>query len=128
MSPCELETNLEMHFANHGWGPDRVAFVVIEPELEAWLFGGSYGQIERAVGWSDTQSIQGWLIAGGYLTPGTYKPPDPKAAIESVLYRQRRPRSGRIFTYLAQRVSLARCQDRAFQKFRTTLQRWFPAQ
>ena len=127
LSPQGLETSLETQFADQGWGPDRVTFVVIEPELEAWLFGASYLQIERAVGWSQDQSIRNQLIESGYLTPGSSKPSDPKAAIESVLYRQKRPRSGRLFADLAQRVSLARCQDRAFQKFRSTLQRWFPA-
>ena len=70
LSPQDLETSLETQFANQGWGSDRVTFVVIEPELEAWLFGASFRQIERAVGWSETQSIRGWLIERGYLTPG----------------------------------------------------------
>ena len=128
LSPQGLETSLETQFADQGWGPDRVTFVVIEPELEAWLFGASYLQIERAVGWSQTQSIRDQLIERGYLSPGSSKPSDPKTAIETVLYQQKRPRSGRLFADLARTVGLARCQDRAFQKFRSTLQRWFPAQ
>jgi len=128
LSPEDLETSLESQFANQGWGLDRVTFIVIEPELETWLFGASYRQLERAVGWSQDQSIQGKLIENGYLSSGSSKPSDPKAAIESVLYQQKRPRSGRLFAELAQRVSLARCQDRAFQKFRATLQRWFPSE
>jgi hypothetical protein len=128
LSPQDLETSLETQFANQGWGSDRVTFVVIEPELEAWLFGASFRQIERAVGWSETQSIRGWLIERGYLTPGSSKPCNPKAAIESVLYQQKHPRSGRLFADLARTVGLPRCRDRAFQKFRSTLQRWFPAE
>ena len=128
LSPEDLETSLETQFANQGWGPDRVTFVVIEPELESWIFGASSLQIERAVGWSQELSIRDQLMANGYLSPGSSKPSDPKAAIESVLYQQKRPRSGRLFADLARTVSLARCQDRAFQKFRATLQRWFPAE
>ena len=128
LSPTDLEISLEAQFAGRGWGQDRIAFIVITPELEAWLFGASYRQIERAVDWSHSQGIQDWLIKCGYLLPGSVKPTDPKAAIEAVLHRQKVPRSANLYADLARTVSLARCKDRAFQKFRATLQRWFPTQ
>ena len=127
LEPETLENRLEEEFVNRGWEPDRVSFVVIEPELEAWLFGASSQHIETAVSWSQNQSIRDWLMDRGHLVPGSSKPLDPKAAIEAVLYQQRRPRSAKLFADLARDVSLRRCQDRAFQKFRATLQRWFPA-
>jgi len=127
LSPQDLETRLENDFARRGWGPDRVSFVVIEPELEAWLFGASYRHLESEVSWSRSVGIQRWLTELGYLQTGTVKPSNPQAAFEAVLYEQKLPRSADLFANLAQRVSLARCQDRAFQKFRSTLQRWFPA-
>ena len=128
LSPSDLETKLETEFANRGWDRDRIAFIVIEPELESWLFGASFRQIEMAVSWSQTQGVREWLIERGHLRPGSPKPLDPKAAIESVLYQQQRPRSSKLFADLARTIGLARCQDRAFQKFRTTLRRWFPAE
>lgn len=128
LEPENLENSLEEGFVHRGWKSDRVSFVVIEPELEAWLFGASSRHIETARQWSRNQSIRNWLIDQGYLLPGSSKPVDPKAAIEAVLYVQRRPRSAKLFADLARNVSLARCQDRAFLKFRTTLQRWFPAE
>lgn len=128
LAASELETSLESEFVNRGWGPDRIAFIVLEPELEAWLFGASFRHIERAVGWSQPAQIQDWLIERGHLPSSTAKPPNPKAAIDAVLYQQKLPRSAKLFGDLARNVSLARCQDRAFQKLRSTLQRWFPAQ
>ena len=124
----ELENRLEEQFSRAGWTQDRIAFIVLEPELEAWLFGASFHHIERVVGWSQPENIRPWLIGRGLLLPNITKPRDPKAAFEAVLHRQRIPPSAKLFADLARRVSLAHCEDRAFQKFRTTLQRWFPAQ
>ena len=123
----ELEVDLEQEFENAGWGRDRVAFVVIEPELEAWVFGSSFAQLRRAVRWTQSQPIEEWLETRNYLSSDNSKPADPKAAIESVLAVQKKPLSSSLFVDLAEQVSLARCQDRAFQKFRTVLQGWFPA-
>lgn len=123
----ELEIALEQEYAGAGWGQDRIAFLVIEPELEAWLFGGSDAHLQNAVSWPRPDSIREWLQAQGYLQLGQGKPSDPKAAIEAVLTQSRIPLSSELFEAQARRASLARCQDRAFQKFRSTLQRWFPA-
>lgn len=128
LSASELETRLESEFENRGWERDRIAFISVDPELEVWLFGGSFQHIERSTGWSRSEGLRDWLVERGHLLPESAKPPDPKSAIESVLYQQRLPRSARLYGDLARNVSLARCQDRAFQKFRATLQRWFPAE
>jgi hypothetical protein len=119
----ELESQLE----TAGWSLDDVAVVVIEPELEAWIFGASWRHLEDAVRWSQSEPVREWLESREFLQQGVLKPSDPKAAFEALLSLQRIRRSGDLFVQLAKRVSLARCQDRAFQKFRATLQRWFPA-
>lgn len=123
----DLELALEQEFVHAGWGQDRVAFLVIEPELETWLFGGADVHLERAVGWSQKVAIRDWLQAQEHWNPGDGKPANPKAAIEAVLALSRTPLSSELFEDLARTTGLARCQDRAFQKFRSTLQRWFPA-
>lgn len=38
----ELESQLERQLETAGWSLDDVAVVVIEPELEAWIFGPSW--------------------------------------------------------------------------------------
>lgn len=126
--PTSLELALEGRYYNAGWTLDSVAFVVIAPELETWMFGTSYRALERLVRWPPGEPIRGWFESRGYLRPGETKPEDPKAAIGAVLRMQRTQVSAKLFGELAQTVSLAHCQDRAFQKFRSTLQRWFPAQ
>ena len=128
LSASELEIQLESQFENQGWAQDQIAFIAVDPELEVWLFGGSFRHIERSTSWSQSESLKDWLLERGHLHPEYVKPPDPKTAMEAVLYRQKMPRSARLYEDLARNVGLARCQDRAFQKFRSTLQRWFPAQ
>ena len=72
--------------------------------------------------------MRDWFETRGHLSPGSMKPGDPKATINAALRQQKTQMSAKLFADLARGVSLARCQDRAFQKFRTTLQRWFPAE
>ena len=127
VSAEELESQIERQLEASGWVPDNVALVVIEPELEAWVFGASWRHLRDAVRWSQPEPVRAWLESQEFLQPGVLKPSDPKAAFEALLSLQRIRRSGDLFVQLAKRVSLARCQDRAFQKFRATLQRWFPA-
>ncbi len=124
----QLEIDLEQDLQNSGWGSDGVAVVSIEPELEAWVFGASARHLENAVGWSQPQSIRDWLELHGYVTQGDAKPTDPQTALDEMLQIQGKQRSRKLFADLAGRISLIRCQDRAFQKFRSTLQRWFPAE
>lgn len=123
----QLEIDLERDLRNAGWGSDRVAVVSIEPELEAWVFGSSAVHLEEVIGWSQPQSIREWLEFNGHVSVGVPKPTDPQTAFDEMLRLHGTRRSRALFAKLAHRVSLARCQDRAFQKFRSTLQRWFPA-
>ena len=122
----DLERQLEQEYHDRGWAADRVAFIVIDPELEAWAFGVAFEHLQRAVGWKGPESIPNWLESNGHLPGGMGKPADPKTALEALLFQSRRTRSGRVYEELARNVGLARCQDRAFQKFRDTLRRWFP--
>ena len=122
-----LEEILEQQYVGAGWGEDTVAFVVIDPELEAWVFGASLQQLQTLVQWSQPQSMRDWLQSREFLIPGAVKPQKPKDAFEEVLHQQKIPRSAKLYSDLARNVGLANCQDRAFQKFCNTLQRWFPA-
>ena len=124
----QLETDLEQELRRAGWGQDEIAVLSIEPELEAWVFGASFQRLEQIIDWSQSQSIRSWLEINDHLFPGEIKPTDPQAAFDEMLELQGKRRSRRLFADIARTVSLSRCQDRAFQKFRTTLQRWFPAQ
>ena len=104
-----------------GWA----APLVIEPELEAWVFGTS-PHVSSTLGWKDPVSIRKTLQEQNLWRVEDSKPADPKAALEYILGRTGKSRSSSLFRRLANRVGTAGCQDRAFVRLKTLLQDWFP--
>lgn len=125
-SAAELEDQLEMSLSQAGMS-DWAGAVVIEPELEAWVFGRSR-HIPTALGWhASGDEFRSALTAHGLWPVEDDKPPDPKAAMEWALRQVAIPRSSSIYRQLAATVGTKRCTDRAFVRFRGLLQAWFPA-
>jgi len=120
-----LEKELEGRLARNGW-PERARAIVIDPELEAWVWSDS-PQVDRMLGWADVApDLRQWLTQQGLLQETHIKPVRPKEAMQAALRNVRKPHSSAIFRQLAENVSLRRCSDPAFQKLKTTLQSWFP--
>ncbi len=120
----ELEAELERGLAGAGWD-DRAAVVVIDPELENWVWSDS-PEVDRVLGWAELLGpVRDWTRSRGF-TWSQGKPLRPKEAMEAALRHVRKPRSSALFEALAQRVGLERCRDPAFGKLRACLQRWFP--
>ncbi len=120
-----LEDEATSRLFRSGWA-DRAAAVVIDPELENWVFNDS-PEVDAAVGWAGrTPKLRDWLEKEGLLASDRIKPARPKDAMEAALRHVRLPRSSAIYGQLAGRVGLARCADPAFLKLKSTLQTWFP--
>lgn len=121
----ELELEVEASLAK-AW-QSRVAVVVIDPELEAWVWTKP-SHIPRIIGWpAEDQSLPDWLVENGHLDLSTQVKPDrPKEAFEGVLRQVRKPRSSATFRQVAEQVSFRKCTDPAFAKLLTTLRKWFP--
>jgi hypothetical protein len=120
-----IEKLLEARLARR-WG-DRAAAIVIDPELENWVWANS-PRVADAIGWPGGMSaLRIWLSDQGYLAEGQAKPTSPKEALDEVLRITRNRRSSSLYQSLAERVTLAGCADPAFLKLCATLQRWFPA-
>ena len=124
-SPREVESEVEDRLRKTGW-ENRARCVVIDPELEVWVWSGS-PEVDRCLGWDPSgQRVQDWLRAHDRWPMEAPKPPAPKAAVEKVLAAVHQPRSSSLFRELAETVSLERCEDESFQRFRRILQEWFP--
>ena len=124
LSACELEQKVKTELANAGWR-ERAAVIVLDPELEAWVWSDS-PEVDRVLGWKDkTPSLRQWLRSEGLLAPGQVKPSEPKKALECALREVRKPRSSVYYRRLAESVGLGRCRDESFGRFRQVLQRWF---
>jgi hypothetical protein len=124
---ARLEADVESGLARNGWA-DRAAAIVLDPELECWVWSDS-PHVDAAIGWEgQTPALRAWLVEQGFLVEGAPKPERPKEAMEAAMRRVRKRRSSSIFRELAEKVSVQRCTDPAFEKLRDTLRQWFPAE
>lgn len=121
-----IATDLRGRLANCGWG-DRAEVVVLDPELEAWVWSDS-PHVASVLGWTGPPaSPREWLHSLGEWPDGVAKPPRPKECLEAVLRRTTRRFSAAIFAELAGSVSVDRCIDPSFTEMRAILKAWFPA-
>lgn len=126
IEPIEtLEKEVETRLASNGWA-NRSAAVVIDPELEAWVWSDS-PHVETTLRWTKGRArLEEWLVQKGYRHPDQQKPHQPKEAVEALLRISKTPRTSSIYRELAKHVSFQRCTDPAFLKLRHVLKRWFP--
>ncbi len=117
----DLEQQVQQQLDSKGW-KDRSAVIVLDPELEIWV-------------WSDSPHVAEVLgvparelhsMVAKATRPVCAKPDNPKQLLEDALRQAGIPKSSSLFAALAQKVSLNRCTDRAFLRLKQVLQRWFP--
>lgn len=120
-----LELEIEQKLAENGWA-DRSAAIVIQPELENWIWVKS-PHLAAAAGWPDLESLEKWLVENGWKTDDAPKPARPKEAFEMAIRLKKLPRSSSIYAQIAQKASFLGCTDPAFLKMVDCLKGWFPA-
>lgn len=117
-SATAMETDLERRLQDAGW-VDAVA-IVLDPELEVWVWSRSR-HLAPTLGLTPDELA---TILARFPQNAQGKPERPKEAMLAALRQSRRPHSPRIFQELAEKVSL-RADERAFQRLRSALQKWF---
>jgi len=122
--PGQLEIDVLDRLVTNGWR-DRAHVIVLDPELEAWVWSRS-PVIASLLGWSSYRHLRNWLIGQGFEDPGTIKPKDPKGAMEAALEKSRLPRSASIFQQIASKVDFSACEDASFRSLVRVLREWFP--
>jgi len=123
----DIETAVESQLERNGW-KGRSAAIVCDPELEIWVWSDS-PEVDEVLGWRGREpALRSWLVSQGLCDVETAKPSDPKEAMKRALRRVRKSPSPSQFRALAGRVAVGRCEDRAFLKFKHTLQSWFSEQ
>ncbi len=124
LTPEEIRNQIQRRLDQVGW-QGRSAVFVLDPELEIWAFADSPHVIEVFAN-GDSRLFQEVLTSFNKVYPTGSKPKRPKEVIETLLKRTRTPRSSSLYSQLARKVGLARCQDPTFREFKRTLQLWFP--
>ncbi len=125
----EIQDNVETDLSRNGWA-DRTKAIVIDPELEVWVWGDLV-QTSGILGWGqDVANLRRHLNSRGLWEPCDRKPSDPKGAMRTAMEcaapGRRRKRSARIFHEIADSAAVDHCHDPAFNELKRTLQAWFP--
>ena len=123
-SAIELENCLDTDLNRCGWN-DRARTVVIDPELETWVWSPSL-LVDEILGWSSrVPGLRKWLVQQSFVETEDQKPNRPKEAMLAALKEVRKLPSAALFKKLAARVTFQECQDRSFLRLRSTLNEWF---
>jgi hypothetical protein len=120
-----LEAQLD-HRLRSAWG-ERAKAIVIEPELDAWVWG-SDNVVAGVIEWPAGTGIRDWLRQEGFDFMSHDKPRRPKEAFEALLAKLKMPRSSALYEEIAASISLRNCHDPAFIRLREVLRGWFPEQ
>ena len=122
----EIQKEIEKSLEANGWSEGRAKVIVIEPELEAWVWNGSL-HVPKTLKWDrgDYDDLRSWLYCQELWPKSLSKPPEPKIAMERVLRESRTQKSSRIFAKIGQKVKFSGCTDPAFCEFQSTLRKWF---
>ena len=122
----EMEKTLRERL-ERDFGSEWAEVVVIEPELEVWVFSPS-PHVEQVLGWAGHVPALREALEQHELWPQTDpKPSKPKKALEYALRTVKKPRSSSLYRELARRVSLDGCRDPSFVRLKKILKTWFSA-
>ena len=122
----KLQQEVQEKIERNGW-ENRCKVIVIEPELENWVWARD-GKVSEVLGWgSNFDTLRQWLQEHRLWLNNDPKPCDPKRAMEEAIKQKKVKRSASLFKRIANVSQPQYCRDPAFIEFRETLQRWFPA-
>ena len=118
----EMARKVQTDLDQSGW-QNRNAVVVIDPELEIWVWSDS-PHVPQVLG-TDWNTIHALAEERGYWVTDAPKPHQPKQLLEDVLQETNKRRSAALFEQIAKQVGLERCRDASFTRLRQILQTWF---
>lgn len=121
-----IQKRMNEHLELAGWAKDKGCAVVIDPELENWVWQDNPHVCESIEFNKTFSELRTKLEMAGFWDAGSVKPIRPKEAFEWALRNSKKARSSAIYQQLASGVSTKNCSDISFGKLRTALQVWFP--
>ncbi len=121
-----IDAYISKNLYQSGWAEDNCKVIVIDPELENWIWQRN-DNVARHLGLGSASNFPN-AIADDVWPVGQTKPDHPKETLEAVLRTNRIPRSSSIYQNITSRVSVSRCEDQSFLLLRSTLQTWFPVE
>jgi hypothetical protein len=111
---------------HNGWSAECVEVVVIDPELEVWLWQRGNPHVVRAFKYNSAVSLEEFLATEGFWPSVAGKPVKPKEAAGLLLRRYRAGPPIVVYPRIIENISVRGCQDPAFNLLASALRRWFP--
>jgi len=121
----KIRVDISSKMEQVGWDRNRFVVIVIDPELEAWMWQDN-PHIAKAFRFDKSPSLRMWLYKQGLWPLNSPKPPDPKLAFEKTLKVSKAKIPSVVFKKICSEVSVKHCVDEAFGLLKSTLQNWFP--
>jgi hypothetical protein len=124
-----IQSQLDGHLTDVGWGPPDGLSLVVQPEVDNWLWSES-PHSATALGWRSWEELRPALQRNGWLEGEASKPARPREAAEWALRHGagNAKRSASLYRKVAGSVSVRRCVDPAVDVLLNALRRWFPAE
>lgn len=119
----EVRRDILDRLRRNGWS-ERCEVVVIDPELEVWLWQNS-PHVEQALMFSGG-SLRQQLLDSGMWPADAVKPLDPKATFQALVNRKKALKTKVVYARIARSISIHGCTDPSFVLFATTMRKWFP--
>ena len=122
-----IRTDLTARIKATGWAEDSFKVIVIDPELEAWIWQRNQ-RVASALKFNSVPEMVAAVKAAKIAWPEDQpKPSRPKEALEAVATKKRKiGYSSALHRSITASVTLVGCQDEAFLQLRHILQTWFP--
>lgn len=119
----EIEDQIIFFLSRNGWD-DRAVPIVIDPELENWIWVNQQIMHETII-WSNQLNLFDWLHENNLKNTRNLKPDKPKEAFDEALKLSGTPRSSSLYHEISCRASYQNCQDPAFLKMLDLFRQWF---
>jgi hypothetical protein len=113
---------------HNGWSAECVEVVVIDPELEVWLWQRGNPHIARAFRYNESVSLEAFLEAAGFWSAAASKPARPKEAARLLIRQYNAGVPMVVYSHIIESISVRGCQDPAFNLLARALRRWFPTE
>ena len=120
-----IEKNMSENIQATGWKAANSKVIVIEPELENWIWQRN-DNVAQGLGFEDNTAMFEDDDFRAAWPKGQEKPHEPKELLEKLLRKKHIPRSSFIYKKITSRVSVQGCKDKSFLELRETLKTWFP--
>lgn len=124
----KLREDITNNMLGAGWAEGSFCVVVIDKELEAWLWAPNVN-VAKAFGHNDFDQMRAALAQKNLWDEGAPKPNDLKAARDLAARLGGKRTGGPIFRGVFEGISKRACdlcQENGFITMRNALQTWFP--